>query len=230
MEIQSSDEATVPRHWINVISDDRESNSPVWAALTARGDVRVEVRRLAVGDYEVGGRCLIERKTVADFARSLVDGRLFHQVYRLRNTGWPCALILEGQMADLVEVHVRREAIQGAMITLALVHQVPVLRALDADETARLLVYVGRQLERDEVGPVIKKKRRCSQRRRAQLLVLQAVPGIGPKRAVALLDRFGSVKAVLNASSEALAGVPGMGLGVIQRIQWATSDDRPEEG
>jgi DNA excision repair protein ERCC-4 len=226
METQMSEKATA--HCINVIADHRESHSPVWAALSARGDVRMEARQLAVGDYEVGGRCLIERKTVVDLAQSIVDGRLFHQVYRLRNSGWPCAVIVEGRMADLVEVHVRREAIQGAMITLALVHQVPVFRALDADETARLLVYVGRQLERDEVGPVLKRKRRCSQRRRAQLLVLQSMPGIGPKRAVSLLDRFGSVKAVVNASSEALAGVPGMGLTVIHRVQWATGEERLE--
>jgi DNA excision repair protein ERCC-4 len=58
--------------------------------------------------------------------------------------------------------------------------------------------------------------------------VLQALPGIGPKRAKALLDRFGSVKAVLNASSEALAGVPGMGLTVIHRVQWATGEERLE--
>jgi DNA excision repair protein ERCC-4 len=225
METSDSAEGEGVGGAIRVVADDRESDSPVVVTLRARPDVRLEVRRMVVGDYEVGGSCLIERKTVVDFARSLVDGRLFRQAYRLRGSGWPCALILEGRMAHLTGIQVRRESMQGAMITLSLVHQIPVFRALDAEETVRLLLYAGRQLERDVVGPVCKARRRVTQRRRVQLWVLQALPGIGPKRAKALLDRFGSVKAVLNASSEALAQVHGMGRRVVERVQWAVGEE-----
>lgn len=207
-----------------VVADDRERDSPVLGFLRERKDVRLEVRRLEAGDYEVSGKCLLERKTVADFARSLVDGRLFRQAYRLRGTGWPCAVILEGRLGDLGGIQVRRESLQGAMITLSLVHQIPVFRALDSEEAARLLVYTGRQLEREEIAGVPKAGRRCTQRRRAQLLVLQAMPGIGPKRARLLLDRFGSVKGVVNASEEELDSVRGLGPGAIGRMRWATGD------
>jgi DNA excision repair protein ERCC-4 len=218
--IESKGSGSVTR----LVADDREQESPVLGFLRDREDVRIEVRRLKAGDYEVGGKCLIERKTVADFARSLVDGRLFRQAYRLRGTGWPCAVILEGRLADLGGIQVRRESLQGAMITLSLVHQIPVFRALDAEETARLLVYAGRQLEREEMAGVPKAGRRCTQRRRAQLMVLQALPGIGPKRARLLLERFGSVKGVVNASEEDLGSVRGLGPSAIGRMRWATGD------
>jgi DNA excision repair protein ERCC-4 len=191
------------------------------AVLRARGDIDLAVQRMTVGDYEVGGSSLIERKTVSDFAQSLVDGRLFQQAHRLRATGWPCALILEGRLADPIQLQVRRECIQGALISLSLVYCIPTLRALDAEETARLLVYAAGQLERDVAGSAVMRKPRCSRRRRTQLFVLRSLPGIGPKRASALLDRFGSVMAVLNASQDDLAAVPGMGPSVIQKLKWA---------
>jgi DNA excision repair protein ERCC-4 len=230
MEISRSEEEKGTEQRTRIVADDREADSPVLTALRARGDIDLELRRMTVGDYDVGGSCLIERKTVPDFAQSLVDGRLFQQAHRLRATGWSCALILEGRMADLIKVNVRRECIQGAMITLSLVFQIPVLRALDAEETARLLVYAGRQLERNTAGSVYRRKPRGTRRRRAQQFVLQSLPGIGPKRAAALLDRFGSVRAVVNASSDELATVSGMGPGLIQTVQWAIGegDIRPQ--
>jgi DNA excision repair protein ERCC-4 len=221
MEIGRSVGGEGTDHRTRIVADDREAGSPVVAVLRTRGDIDLAVQRMTVGDYEVGGCCLIERKTIRDFGQSLVDGRLFRQAYRLRATGWPCALILEGRLADLIQVQVRRECIQGALITLSLGYGIPTLRALDAEETARLLVYAAGQLERDAVGSAVMRKPRCSQRRRTQLYVLRSLPGIGPKRAVALLDRFGSVRAVLNASQDDLSAVPGMGPGVIQKLEWA---------
>ena len=67
----------------DIVCDDREERSGVVAALRLRADVRVTVRRLAFGDYLVGGRVLVERKTLGDFALSLVDGRLFRQAVAL---------------------------------------------------------------------------------------------------------------------------------------------------
>jgi len=40
--------------------------------------------------------------------------------------------------------------------------------------------------------------------------VLEDVPGIGPKKSRALIKRFGSIKAVRDASPEELADVPGI--------------------
>ena len=59
----------------------------------------LEVRRLNAGDFWIGGRIAVERKTLADFAVSVVDGRLFKQAAALANSRMRGVLVLEGTAA-----------------------------------------------------------------------------------------------------------------------------------
>ncbi len=68
---------------VYIFVDDREQAGAVPAALARRRDATIEVARLSVGDYCVQRRVLVERKTAADFAASLIDGRLFRQAAAL---------------------------------------------------------------------------------------------------------------------------------------------------
>ena len=62
---------------LRIAVDDRErADGKVLAALTVRGDVVVEIARLEAGDYRVERRVVVEGKTAADFAASLIDGPL----------------------------------------------------------------------------------------------------------------------------------------------------------
>jgi DNA excision repair protein ERCC-4 len=194
-----------------IIADDREAGSGVIAALQEIPEVRLQIKRLKVGDYLVDGDCVFERKTVADFAASVIDGRLFAQAYALGRLHDSAALILEGRAGDLAACSVRREALQGAMISLSLIFRLPVLRSLDPAETARLLIYAGRQLRRRDGEHSWCGGRRPKGKHRRQLRVLQALPGIGPYKAARLLEVFGSVEAVITASQENLEGVQGIG-------------------
>ena len=90
----------------------------VLAALAARDDVTVEIARLEVGDYRVERRVVVERKTVADFAASLIDGRLFQQAAALALAPERSVLVLEGRDQVWRDTGVRREALQGALITI----------------------------------------------------------------------------------------------------------------
>jgi len=77
--------------------DDRERNSRVKTALKRKGTVDISIRRLPPGDYQVDDTLLVERKTLANFALSVRDGRLFPQVSRLaRQNAMGACLILEG--------------------------------------------------------------------------------------------------------------------------------------
>jgi hypothetical protein len=93
-------------------------------------------------DYCVDGAVLIERKTAADFAQSLIDGRLFGQAARMATSSLRPAYILEGSSAEWFGLGVSREALQGALVTLMLIFDVPVFRS------ARLMLYIGSQLVR----------------------------------------------------------------------------------
>lgn len=193
-------------------ADDREARSGVIAALESLPGVTVQLRRLQSGDYTVAGRCTFERKTIVDFAASVLDGRLFRQAARLTRSGGPAAFLLEGRWSDLAQGAMRREALQGALVSLSVVFALPVLRSVDPQETARLLVYAGQQLSRvaEQTAPMRHGYRPRGERRR-RLYVLEGLPGVGPRRAAQLLDRFGTVAAVMQASLEELSALPGVG-------------------
>ncbi len=215
---------------IPITMDDREPSGAVFKALCAMNNVVLSVERLPVGDYLVDDRLLVERKTLNDFALSVIDGRLFRQLTRLAASRYSVALILEGGGQDLARAGIRREALQGALIFVCLVLGVPVLRALDADETAKLLIYAVRQTRLVVEGGVARPGRRPKGKRRRQLYILQGLPGVGPKKAACLLDRFGSIRNIFNAGEEALIEVEGIGRDTARRINWAVGESESSYG
>ena len=68
---------------ISIIADDRERKSEVIKFLSETKNVSVDIKRLSLGDYLVDNRLVFERKTLNDFALSIIDGRLSARRY-----GW----------------------------------------------------------------------------------------------------------------------------------------------
>lgn len=211
---------------IHVVADDREEGSGVIEALAARDDTTVTVDRRSLGDYRVDDGLCVERKTLPDLAVSIADGRLFRQASRLASASTRAAVVLEGTARDLADSEMRREALQGALLTLTLRLDLPLLRAKAPAETARLLCYAARQRRRTQTGAVPRASggSRPSGRRRTQLYVLQGLPGVGPTRAQRLLEQFGSVEAVMTASVKSLEEVEGIGPKTAQSIRWAVEE------
>jgi ERCC4-type nuclease len=195
-----------------VVVDDRERASQVPEELENSGQADVRVERLAVGDYCVDGAVVFERKTGSDFAESLVDGRLFLQASRMAASPLRTAYILEGTGLEWSELGPSREALQGAFITLMLIFDIPVLRSTGPAESARLIIYAGRQLmQLRDPQHVPYRQRKPKQRKPRQQRVLRSLPGIGPDRAQRMLEHFGTVRACFNASKEQLLEVEGIG-------------------
>ena len=67
-------------------------------------------------------------------------------------------------------------------------------------------------------------------KRKKQLFILQGLPGVGLERAGRLLDTFGSVEAVVSASSNALQSVSGIGKGLADKIKSAVSEQMQPYG
>lgn len=205
--------------------DDRESGVAVLTALRGYPEFDVQVERLAVGDYLVEERLLFERKTLPDLVASIKDGRLFAQGERLAKAVPRGALILEGTSSDLGATRMSREAIQGALVSLALFYDLPLLRATDPAETARLMLFAARQARAFARGAIPRHGRRPRGKSRLQSHILQGLPRIGPERAKRLIDHFGSVEAVIAADAEALMQVRGIGAEVAEVIRWAVRDE-----
>jgi ERCC4-type nuclease len=209
---------------ITVIADDRESKSEVIQFLSEMKNVSVGIKRLSLGDYLVDNRLVFERKTLNDFARSIVDGRLFRQAIRLAGAKYKSVLILEGTAKDLSETGVSREAMQGALINISLLLGIPVLRSKMPFESACLILYAARQIRSITKGVFLRRGYRPRGKRKKQLFILQGLPGVGSERASRLLDAFGSVEAVVTATGEELQSVAGIGKHIAEKIRWAVSD------
>lgn len=204
-----------------IVADHREMASGLIDILKQMPGVEVRVEQLPLGDYLVNGVCLFERKTLQDFAKSLIDGRLFSQATRLAAGRVRAAIILEGTGRDLEGNAIHREALLGAMVSLTLILDLPVLRSREPAESARLLIYAAQQLRRDACDTLPRRGKRPKGKRRIQLRLLQGLPGIGPDRAAALLERFGNVQTVMNAAPGALQAVEGVGEKTARRIRAA---------
>ncbi len=205
---------------VRIVADDRESAGGVIAELRNRPDVSLVVCRLTVGDYLVGDELAVERKSLADFSQSVIDARLFRQVSALARGSRRPVLILEGDSDGRISGGPGRDALQGALIAVSVFYGLPVLRSFDAAETARLLIYLGRQGRQCARGGLPRQGCRPGGRRARQLFVLEGLPCIGPKRAASLLDHFGSVQSIATAPADALAGVDGLGEKIAARIRW----------
>jgi len=209
---------------IHIIADDRESKSDVIESLLEIENVELDIRRISVGDYQIGNGVIVERKTLNDFAISIIDGRLFKQMIRLANSKSIGVMILEGTTIDTAGIGMTREAMQGALITVSLILGIPILRSKGPSETARLIVYIGRQIESMARGGVQRHGYRPKGIRNRQLFILQGLPGVGLERAERLLERFGSVEAAISASSDELQSVDGIGVNIAEKIRRAVSE------
>jgi len=209
---------------ITVTADDREQKSAVINSLMLIENVEVSIGRLSMGDYQIDNRMIVERKTLKDFAVSIIDGRLFKQMIRLEKSNSRSVLVLEGTVSDTAEIGVTREAMQGALITVSIILGTPVLRSKDPSETARLIVYIGRQIDSMARGGLHRHGYRPKGKRRTQFFILQGLPGIGPEKADRLLKRFGTVEAAVSASSSELQSVDGIGKSIADKIRWVVSE------
>ncbi len=86
------------------------------------------------------------------------------------------------------------------------------------------------QRARDEAHRFALRYNRTLRRRRTLRSRLSDVPGIGPRREQQLLQRFGSLRAVREATVEELRSLPGIGPGTARRIRESLeAAEQPEE-
>ncbi|MGC8699828.1 MAG: ERCC4 domain-containing protein [Candidatus Micrarchaeia archaeon] len=192
---------------VKIIVDNRERNFLLIEKLSELAEL--EFSALPVGDYILSDRICIERKSVADFENSIMNGRLFDQVERLKESFPKPVLILEG---DGSEYRLSSNVILGAMLKLYIDYDTQVILSANEDETAEILYMIAkREQENKERLPRIAGMKRAYSEEEWQRLVLASLPGVGPKIAEEMLRRFKSIKNVANASIEELMHVDKIG-------------------
>lgn len=182
------------------------------------GDFDVQLERLAVGEYFIDRGVVVERKTYADFATSLADGRLFPQAAALSRSPHRPVVLLEGpRPARMPDVH--PHALKGALVSLAVMWRLPVLHARDPEDSLRILRFLAQQVGNSEQRILRRYDRKPKRVVSRRLYMLQGLSGVGPSLAQRLLIKFGSVERVVTADEESLTQVRGIGLKKAARIR-----------
>lgn len=209
--------ANVAAHW-RIRVDVSERNAALLDLARGCGDFEICMERLAVGDYLIDGGIVIERKTYADFATSLADGRLFPQAAALARSPYRPIVLLEGPTpAQMPAVHVH--ALKGAMLSLAVMWRLPVIHARNPEDSLRILRLLAGQLSRTNPEVLKRYDRKPKRLASRKLYMLQGLPGVGPALANRLFIHFGSVERVMTADEGMLAQVRGIGPRKAQRIR-----------
>ena len=194
----------------SIIADDRETSSKVLELLHSKG-ASISVERLEYGDYAIGDRILVERKTTKDFADSLIERDLLGQVKRMAEMCMRPVIIIEGDEL-YSQRNINPNAIRGALAAISVGMGVTIIQTKDANDTAEML-YVLAGREENEYGtrksPHFHKTYRSE--KESLEYIISSFPSIGPRNARDLLDHFGSVRDIMNAGIEELKEVHGIG-------------------
>jgi len=184
------------------------------------------VQQLPVGDIWIGntdisGALVIERKTVADLEASLLDGRYREQRTRLlafcAEKGGRAMYMIEGEM-DRLGARMTKESLQKILNRLMLRYGVPVYHTRNIDETVKALmllqtqhimdptVFQAETLSYSDVTTFTKRGNKDDPKQFA-LAALQQCPGVSVGIARAILEEFESLEGVFAAEESALAAL-----------------------
>jgi len=199
--------------WAKVIVDSREAAAArnLVAELRGRG-IEVEASKLEAGDYLVQGAegFLVERSTLPDLARKVMDARLWGQLRAMKEAEdvTPLLLVEPARLRTAMSL----DSLYGAMLSAVLDWGVPVVPAFSRAHSAVVLARLHARARLGKEGgakPVFKP--RAESPEEEALRVAASLPGVGPSLARRLLARFGTLQALANASLGELMEVEGVG-------------------
>ena len=192
---------------VKIIVDVRES--VLFDELFDEYGAVVKRQQLQVGDFLCSENLVVERKTRDDFESSIIDGRLFRQLENLLHNFKRPVLVVEGESDS---ERIRREALLGAYTTVISDYGVPIFFTRDKEGTAELVFSFAKHEQFSKRQPMrLAAKRKTLTASQQQRSVIEMLPMIGPKIAKNLLNQFGTIQNIMNASEKELQATPGVG-------------------
>jgi ERCC4-related helicase len=197
---------------IIIFVDNREQVSNVTKKLFEK-ECKVIMKQLTIGDYILSKDVCVERKTIDDFLSSMIDGRLFNQLVDLRTNYEKPLLILEGNINEIFNLrNIHKNAIIGALTSIALDYQVPIINTKNADETAEYVFLIAK---REQIAKEKEIRLRMGKKgfsiKEQQQFITEGFPLVGPSLAKNLLKEFKSIKNIVNANEKDLQKIENLG-------------------
>ncbi len=193
---------------LRLIVDQRERNEELICSLETMG-FAIDVQTIPIGDYVISDRICIERKTISDFESSIMSGRLFEQLGRMKETYQLPILLLEGDHGGF---RLGSNVINGTIISIYIDYGIPIMFSHGPEHSAEILAAIARREQNGKKrDPSLKGGARAYSDSQFQEFVVGNLPSIGPKLAKSLLRHFGSIKKIANARVEQLMKVEKIG-------------------
>lgn len=200
---------------IHIIVDTRELQSKIPRTLSKTADIRIEQEQLDVGDFILSDRVAVERKSVSDFADTLVGDRsIFEQLGNLATAYDRPVLLIEGTQEELFNArNIHENAIRGTLASIAVDYGISILWTRSETETATLLTHIAtrEQTETNSAKPSAHGTKTTNTQTEQQEYIISSFEGIGPVTAQALLETHNSIYNIMNATQSELTNTPGIG-------------------
>lgn len=209
---------SIDKNKVKVVVDSREERSGI-INLLKNYNLEIIKKNLAIGDYFIDDRILVERKTICDFKDSLINGRLFEQLGSLKKWCDKSLVIIEGDLSTIEGID--SNALQGAIVSIAVFWQIPILFSKDLEESAKLLYIIVSQLVKNKKRKAVISypKRRFAFSESYGQRMLEVLPYVGSLTAKNLIRHFGNIENVIKSSEQELAEIKGIGLTKARRIK-----------
>ncbi|MFC1754294.1 DEAD/DEAH box helicase [Thermoproteota archaeon] len=204
---------------IKIFVDDREKGNGIVKDLVDQ-NIKVNMKRLGVGDYILSSRCAVEYKKVPDFVDSIIDGRLLQQAKDLKQNYERPLIIVEGTEDIYSQRKIQPNAIRGMLATIAVSYGIPILQTKTFKESSALIAAIAkREQEENQKDFNLHKDRKPLTSKEQQEYIISSLPGVGPALAKPLLKEFSTVKDIINASEDELKNVDKIGDKKAKEIQ-----------
>ncbi len=168
-----------------------------------------KVMTLVIGDFILSDNTIVERKTRDDFEQSIIDGRLFKQCKIMKEHYKNAVVIVEGQRNQF---RVSKKALIGAYSSLVCDYGVSIFFTRDKKSTCELIAGMAKheQFAKKREVLVFGKRRNKSYDEQREMII-SSFPFVGLKSARKLLEKFGSVRKIINAKEEEFLEIKGFG-------------------
>ena len=170
------------------------------------------IEPLETGDFIVED-CIFERKTPSDFASSLQEGRLREQVERMAASDYRPFVLIEGDMSDFSNLEHSKmppKSLRGMTASILGRNGIPVVFCSNPKLLADIAIRIARKTEEDLNNHHVKTTESVKDVPFVTQFFMN-VEGIGLSTAEELTEAFGSVEEAMNASTDELASVGGIG-------------------
>lgn len=206
-----------------IFADTRETSSGI-EDYFAQYECQVEKKLLVCGDYILSDRIVVERKSLQDFIKSIMDKRLFSQLKQMRENFEKPILIIEGEGS--LYGYLNPNVIRGALAAVAVDLGIPIIWTKDPADTAGIIYWIAKREQIDERREIslINKKSPQSTEEQQEFLVA-GLPDISLIRAKQLLKYFKKPENVFKAPPEELKKVKGIGEKIAKNIRKVLEKD-----